>query len=185
MYVGFSFADAIAGRQFWRSGRMLVASVLLAITLFVITALLLFSHALAVARDPRATPEMLLEISRAWLPLGRRDVGEALLKNPVTPEEVLTAVVDAGRDDRLVSLAGAHPNTPMAALEKIAAGPLAYDRVAGLAGNGRLTPAMAQRLAVSTVYSKRASCEQIARVVESGSEVLRNTAQSQLKKRSC
>ncbi len=234
VYVGFSFADAIAGRQSWRSGRMLAASVLLVIALFVITAFLLFSHALALARDPRATPEMLLEISRVWLPLGRRDVVEALLKNPVTPAAVPAAVVDAGRDDSLVSLAGAHPNTPMVALEKIAAGPLAYDRVAGLAANPRLTPAMAQRLAnvsrdnfrsdteyklyetfvlaalvknpatpqdifdrlamrekpelflvLSFVYSKRASCEQIARVVESGSEVLRNTAQSQLKKRGC
>jgi len=234
VYVGFSFADAIAGRQSWRSGRMLAASVLLAIALFVITALLLFNNALAVARDPQATPEMLQEISRAWLPLGRRDVDAALLKNPLTPAAVLVAVVDGGRENYLVSLAGAHPNTPMAMLEKIAAGPLAYDRVAGLAGNGRLTPSMAQRLAdvsrglfpseveyslyqtyvlaalvqnpatpqdvfdrlamrerpeyflaVAIVYSKRASCEQIARVVKSDNEVLRSTAQSQLRARGC
>lgn len=234
VYVGFSFADAIAGRLSWRSGHVLTASVLLAIALLVISALLLLRNALAVARDPQATPEMLLEISQSWLPLGRRDVDEALLKNPLTPAAVLTAVVDAGRDHYLVSLVGAHPNTPMAGLEKIAAGPLAYDRVAGLAGNGRLTPAMAQRLAnvsrdnfpgdveyklyqtfvlaalvknpatpqdifdrlalrekpeyflaVAIVYSKRASCEQIERVEKSDSEVLRNTAQSQLRARGC
>jgi hypothetical protein len=146
VYIGFSFADAISGRQSWRSGHMLAASVLLAIALLVASALLLFRNALTVARDPQATPEMLIEISQAWLPLGRYDVDEALLKNPVTPAAVLTAVVDAGRDNYLVSLAGAHPNTPLESLEKIAAGPLSYDRVAGLAGNVHLTPAMAQRL---------------------------------------
>ena len=234
VYVGFSFADAIAGRQSWRSGHLLAASVLLAIALLVISALLLFRNALAVARDPQATPEMLLEISQAWLPLGRRDVDEALLKNPVAPAALLKAVVDAGQDNYLVSLAGAHANTPMAALEKIAAGPLAYDRVAGLADNARLTPAMAQRLAnisrgdfthdveyslyqtyvlaalaknpatpkevfdrlaardkpeyflsVAVIYADRASCAQIARAGESGSDVLYSTAQSQLKKRGC
>lgn len=147
VYIGFSFADAISGRQPWRSGHMLAASVLLAIALLVISAFLLFRNALAVASDPQATPEMLMEISQSWLPLGRRDVDEALLKNPATPAAVLTAVVDAGHDHYLVSLAGAHPNTPLASLEKIAAGPLIYDRVAGLAGNVHLTPAMAQRLA--------------------------------------
>ena len=147
VYVGFSFADAIAGRLSWRSGHVLTASVLLAIALLVISALLLFRNALAVARDPQTTPEMLLEISQFWLPLGRRDVDTALLKNPAAPAALLKAVVDAGQDNYLVSLAGGHPNTPMAALEKIAAGPRAYDRVAGLAGNARLTPAMAQRLA--------------------------------------
>lgn len=234
VYIGFSFADAVSGRQSWRSGHMLAASVLLAIALLVISALLLFRNALAVANDPQATPEMLLEISRAWLPLGRGDVNEALLKNPATPAAVLTAVVDAGHDNYLVSLAGAHANTPMAALEKIAAGPLTHDRVAGLAGNVHLTPAMAQRLAnvnrgnfpgdveyklyqsivlaalarnpatpqdvfdrlaargkpeyflaVAIVYSKRASCAQIARVAQSDNDVLRNTAQSQMKERGC
>jgi hypothetical protein len=234
VYVGFSFADAISGRQPWRSGHMLAASALLAIVLLVISALLLFRNALAVAGDPQATPDMLMEISQSWLPLGRRDVDEALLKNPATPAAVLVAVVDAGRDNYLVSLAGAHANTPLASLEKIAAGPLTYDRVAGLAGNAHLTPAMAQRLAdvsrgnfpgeveyklyqsivlaalarnpavpqdifdrlaareapeyflsVAIVYSNRASCAQIARVAQSGNEVLRNTAQSQMKQRGC
>ncbi len=147
VYVGFTFADAIAGRQSWRSGHVLTASILLALALLVISALLLFRNALGVAGDAQATPEMLAEISQSWLPLGRRDVDEALLKNPATPAAMLTAVVDVGRDNYLVSLAGAHANTPMAALEKIATGPLRYDRVAGLAGNTRLTPAMAQRLA--------------------------------------
>ena len=101
VYVGFSFADAISGRQSWRSGHMLAASMLLAMALLVISALLLFRNALAVAGNPQATPEMLLEISQSWLPLGRRDVDEALLKNPATPTVVLTAVVDADRDNYL------------------------------------------------------------------------------------
>ena len=234
VYIGFSFADAIAGRRSWRSGHVLGASVLLAMALLVVSGLLLFRNALAVAGDPLATPEMLVELSQSWLPLGRRDVDEALLKNPATPASVLTAVVDDERDHYLVSLAGAHPHTPMTSLEKIAAGPLSYDRVAGLAGNPRLTPAMAQRLAnvsrgnfpgdveyklyqsmvlaalvknpatpqdvfdrlavheepeyflsVAVVYSKRASCAQIVRVAQTDNEVLRNTAQSQLKSRGC
>ncbi|MBY0269953.1 MAG: hypothetical protein K2X06_08805 [Burkholderiales bacterium] len=234
VYVGFSFADAITGRQSWRSGHLLAASMLLAIALLVISALLLLRDALAVARNPRATSEMLIEISQSWLPLGRRDVDVALLKNPAAPAVLLTAVVDAGDDNTLVSLAGAHANTPLASLEKIAAGPLSYDRVAGLAGNPRLTPAMARRLAnvnrglfpgdveyrlyqtyvlaalarnpatpqdvfdrlaareapeyflsVAVIYAPRASCAQIARAGQSGSEVLYSTAQSQLKKRGC
>lgn len=146
VYVAVSFADAFAGRLPWRSGHVAAASVLLLLALFVITGLLLYRNTLAVARDPQATPEMLLEISQSWLPLGRSDVDVALLKNPAAPAALLAAVVDDGSHNHLVSMAGAHRNTPMATLEKIAAGPLTYDRVTGLAGNPRLTPAMAQRL---------------------------------------
>lgn len=146
VYIGFSFADVIAGRQSWRSGHMLTASVLLAITLFVASVLLLLRNTLAVAHDPRATPEMLTEISRSWMPFGRRYLDVALLKNKATPAPVLEIAVGDWQDNHRVSLAGAHPNAPLAMLEKIAAGPLSYDRVAGLAGNSRLTPAMAQRL---------------------------------------
>ena len=42
-------------------------------------------------------------------------------------------------------------------------------------------------LAVAIIYADRASCAQIARAGETGgdNQVLRNTAQSQLKKRGC
>jgi len=109
--------------------------------------LLLERHALAVASDPRATPEMLGEISRSWIPLGRRNVDIALMKNPAAPAALLTAVVEDGRDGFLVSLAGAHVNTPLPVLEKIAAGPLGYERMGGLATHPRITPAMVERLA--------------------------------------
>lgn len=147
VYVGFSFADAIAGRRSWRSGHVLTAAVLLAMALFVVSVLLLLRNTLAVANDPRATPEMLTEISQSWMLFGRRELNVALLKNKATPVPVLEAALGDWQDNHLVSLAGAHPNAPLVMLEKIAAGPLSYDRVTGLAGNPRLTPAMAQRLA--------------------------------------
>lgn len=146
VYIGFSLADAMAGRQSWRSGHVLAASVLLAIALLVISILLLLRNTLMVANDPQATPEMLTEISQSWMPFGRRYLDVALLKNRATPAPVLEVAVGDWQDNHRISLAGAHPNAPMAMLEKIAAGPLSYDRVGGLARNPRLTPAMALRL---------------------------------------
>ncbi len=40
-------------------------------------------------------------------------------------------------------------------------------------------------LAVAVIYAERASCEQIRRAAQGGSEVLNNTAQSQLRQRGC
>jgi hypothetical protein len=234
VYIGFSFADVIAGRQSWRSGHVLTASVLLATALLVTSVLLLLRNTLSVVKDPRATPEMLTEISQSWMPFGRRYLDVALLKNKATPAPVLETAVGDWQDNHRVSLAGAHPHAPMVMLEKIAAGPLSYDRVAGLAGNPRLTLAMAQRLAnvsrgdfpgeveyklyqsvvlaalarnpaipqeifdrlaampapeyflsVAVIYADRSTCTQIARAGEGGNETLRNTAQSQLRKRGC
>ncbi|MBX3665728.1 MAG: hypothetical protein KF834_08570 [Burkholderiales bacterium] len=146
-YVGFALSDAHAGRRAWHSAPVLFSGLLLAAAALSGSALLQQRHALAVASDPRATPEMLAEISASWIPLWRRNVDIALLKNPSTPSALLTAVVEDGRDGYLVSLAGAHPNTPLPVLERIAAGPLGYERMSGLAIHPRITPAMAERLA--------------------------------------
>jgi len=131
---------------------------------------------------------------------------------------------------------GANPGTPLATLEKIAAGSRNYERVAGVAENPQITPAIAERLAnvvqkdfrdeleyklyqtfvlaalarnpatpqavfdrlaardqpeyflaVAIIYAERSTCAQIARAGETGreNEVLRSTAQSQLKRRGC
>jgi hypothetical protein len=146
-FASFALADACAGRLGWNSGRVLFSLVLLAAGALAGSALLQQRHALAVASDPRATPEMLAEISGSWIPLWRRNVDIALMKNPATPAALLASVVADGRDGYLVSLAGAHPNTPLPALEQIAAGPLGYERMAGLASHPRITPAMVERLA--------------------------------------
>ncbi|MBX3651829.1 MAG: hypothetical protein KF771_10710 [Burkholderiales bacterium] len=146
-YVGFALADVFAGRRAWHSSPVLFSGLLLAAAALFGSTLLLERNALAVALDPRAPPEMLEEISRSWIPLGRRNVDIALMKNPATPAALLTAVVEDGRDGYLVSLAGAHVNTPLPVLEKIAAGPIGYERMGGLATHPRLTPAMAERLA--------------------------------------
>jgi hypothetical protein len=146
-YVGFALADAYAGRKAWHSAPVLVSGLLLAAAALFGSALLLERHALSVASDPRATPEMLAEISQSWIPLGRRNVDIALMKNPATPAALLTAVVEDGRDGYMLSLAGAHVNTPLPVLEKIAAGLLGYERMGGLATHPRITPAMVERLA--------------------------------------
>lgn len=146
VYAGFSVADVMAGRQSWRSGRMLAASLILVLALSVISALLLLRHALAVARDPQAMPDMLLEVSQSWLPLGRESVLNALAQNPSTPASLLETM--AGQDSyALVSLVGANPGTPLRVLEKIAGGARNYERVGGLATNPRITPDIAGRLA--------------------------------------
>jgi hypothetical protein len=148
-YVGLALSDAFAGRKAWHSAPVLVSGLLLAAAVLFGSAMLQQRHALSVASDPRATPEMLTEISQSWIPLGRRNVDIALMKNPATPAALLAAVVEEERDAYLVSLAGAHANTPLPVLEKIAAGPLGYERMAGLATHPRLTPAMAERLAAA------------------------------------
>ena len=44
-------------------------------------------------RRSGATPEMLAEISASWIPLWRRNVDIALMKNPATPAALLTAKI--------------------------------------------------------------------------------------------
>lgn len=145
-YAGFALSDAVAGCKPWYSAPVLFSGLLLAAAALFGSALLQQRQALAVASDPRATPAMLAEISASWIPLWRRNVDIALMKNPAAPAELLTAVVENGRDGYLVSLAGAHPNTPLPVLEKIAAGPRSYERMGGLATHPRITPAMVERL---------------------------------------
>ena len=234
VYVGFVAVDVLAGELAWGSPRVYTASAFVAIAVLFGAAVLLHRAAMAVAENPLTSPDELMAVSQRWVPLWGEEVFVALAKNPVTPAALLTAMADQKESHGLVSLVGANTGTPVAVLEKIAAGPLHYERVAGLAENLKITPAIAARLvnvvpkdfrddleyklyqtfvlaalarnpstpqpvfdqlaardkpeyflAVAILYADRANCTQIRRVVESGNDVLRNTAKRQLKHRGC
>ena len=236
VYTGFAAADVMADRLTWRSPQALTASVFVAVALLFGAAVLLYRDALAVASNPDSSPDQLMAVSQRWIPLWRVEVFVALAQNPSSPGVLLAAMAEQRESNALVSLVGANPGTPVATLEKIVAGSRSYERVAGVAENSQITPAIAERLAnvmpkdfrddleyrlyqtfvlaalarnpatpqpvfdqlasrynpeyflaVAIIYSDRASCAQIARAGEAGgdNEVLRTTAQSQLRRRGC
>jgi hypothetical protein len=145
VYVGFTAADVLAGKLAWGSVHVLVASAFVAVAVLFGGAVFLHRDALAVASNPQSSPDDLMAVSQRWLPLWREDVIFALAQNPSTPAALLSAMA-AQDSHHLVSLVGANPNTPLAALEQIAAGVRNYERVAGLAENPRITPAIVERL---------------------------------------
>ena len=236
VYVGFTAADVLAGRLPWGSVRVLTASAFVALAVLFGGAVFLYLDALAIAENPQSPPDELMAVSQRWIPLWQLEVLLALAKNPATPGALLTAMAEQKESNNLVSLIGANSGTPVATLEKIAAGSRSYERVAGVAENPQITPAIAERLAnvarkdfrddleyklyqtfvlaalarnpstsepvfdrlaawdkpeyflaVAVIYAERATCAQIMRAGETGGEnaVLRNTAQSQMKRRGC
>jgi hypothetical protein len=236
VYTGFAAADVMADRLTWRSPQALTASVFVAVALLFGAAVLLYRDALAVASNPDSSPDQLMAVSQRWIPLWRVEVFVALAQNPSSPGVLLTAMAEQRESHALTSLVGANPGTPVATLEKIVVGSRSYERVAGVAENSQITPAIAERLAnvmpkdfrddleyrlyqtfvlaalarnqatpqpvfdqlasrynpeyflaVAIIYSDRASCAQIALAGETGgeNEVLRTTAQSQMKRRGC
>lgn len=236
VYTGFAAADVMADRLTWRSPQALTASVFVAVALLFGAAVLPYRDALAVASNPDSSPDQLMAVSQRWIPQWRVEVFVALAQNPSSPGVLLAAMAEQRESHALVSLVGANPGTPVATLEKIVASSRSYERVAGVAENSQITPAIAERLAnvmpkdfrddleyrlyqtfvlaalarnpatpqpvfdqlasrynpeyflaVAIIYSDRASCAQIARAGEAGgdNEVLRTTAQSQLRRRGC
>jgi|LNFM01.1.fsa_nt_gb hypothetical protein len=233
-FVAFTLAD-------WRAGHLTEALLRLMLAAAILAgggawggSYWMYRDAMRIASDSSATPQALIEVSKRRVPLWSEDVVKALAKNPATPPNLLIAIVRAGAGHYLVSLVGANPNAPLPLLEEIAGGPLGYERVAGLAGNPRITPAIAERLgsvkpadfrsdieyklyqtfvlaalvnnpatpqplfdrlaaweqpehflAVAVIYAGRSTCAQIRRAGGTGSEVLFNTAQSQLRQRGC
>ena len=147
VYVGLVVADVIAGQLAWGSARVYTASVFLAIAVLFGGAVLLYRSALSVAEDPQSSPDELMAVSQRWVPLWGEEVFVALAKNPATPATLLTAMAEQNGSPGLVSLVGANPGTPVAVLEKIAAGHRGYERVAGVAENLKITPSIAERLA--------------------------------------
>lgn len=85
-----------------------------------------------------------IHASRAWV---RRDaIAEALAGNRNTPPAVLGAIA-AGAGPRLLWRVGENPGTPAAWVERIAAGPLHYSSLGGVARNPLLSRAAMERLA--------------------------------------
>jgi hypothetical protein len=74
----------------------------------------------------------------------------ALAQHHSAPQTILEALVESG-DDAIVQQVGANTSTSPAVLEKIAAGPLTYERVAGLAGNRNISPTIMEKLIAATM----------------------------------
>lgn len=150
VYTIFALLDLSTGRSSWKSKNVLVAAVFL--SAFSIAGFCFFvqQSALSVAKNLSSTPKALEEISQRWIPWGRRDVDIALAEHPSTPVVILETLAESS-DTSLVQLVGANPSTPPAVLEKIAAGPLTYDRVAGLASNRNISRAIMEKLIVATM----------------------------------
>lgn len=160
----------------------------------------------ALAKNPSTPPKLLEAIVRAG-------AGQHLVSlvgaNPNTPLAALEQIAAGARNyERVAGLAG-NPHITPAIAERLAGvqpgdfrGDLEYRLyqtfvLAALARNPATPQAVFDRLAahqkpeyflaVAIIYTERASCAQIARAGETGGEnpVLRNTAQSQLKRRGC
>ncbi|MBV6447238.1 hypothetical protein [Nitrosomonas sp.] len=149
VYTIFALLDLSSGRSSWKSKNVRFAAVFLGA--FSVAGLSFFvqQSALSVAKNPAATPQELEEISQRWIPWGRREVDIALAQHPSTPSAILETLVESG-DEAMVQHVGANASTPLAILEKIAAGPLTYERVAGLAGNRNISRAIMGKLIAAT-----------------------------------
>ncbi|MBX9894190.1 MAG: hypothetical protein K2Y09_03295 [Nitrosomonas sp.] len=145
VYSAFAWYDLRSGNASWRSGHVLFATMFSASFLLAGLGFLLQQNARSIAENPTSTPDALMEVSQRWVPWGRREMDAALARHPSTPQELLGRLVDSG-DDAVVQQVGANPNTPLVILEKIAAGPLTYERVAGLAGNRNISRAIMEKL---------------------------------------
>ncbi|MDE2388360.1 MAG: hypothetical protein KGN35_04655 [Betaproteobacteria bacterium] len=152
VYTIFALLDLSSGRSSWKSKNVRVATVFLGV--FSVAGLSFFVQhsALSVAKNPAATPQELEEISQRWIPWGRREVDIALAQHPSTPSAILEALMESG-DTAIVQQVGANASTPLAILERIAAGPLTYERVAGLAGNRYISRVIMEKLIAATASS--------------------------------
>jgi len=113
-------------------------------------------RALAIAKNPASAPQALEAVSQSWIPWGRREVEIALAQHPSTPPAMLERLAMSG-DDAVVQRAGANANMPLAALEGIAAGPLTYERVTGLAGNQKISHAIMEKLIAAAMNDSHAA----------------------------
>ena len=149
VYTIFALLDLNSGRSSWKSKNVRVAAVFLGA--FSVAGLSFFVQhsALSVAKNLVATPQELEEISQRWIPLGRREIDIALAQHPSTPSAILEALMESG-DNAIVQQVGANASTPTAMLERIAAGSLTYERVAGLAGNRNISRTIMEKLIAAT-----------------------------------
>lgn len=156
VYSAFALLDLRSGKASWNSRNVQFAAVFLAV--FVLAGLGFFAQqrVLAVAKNPASTPQALEVVNQRWIPWGRQGVEIALAQHPSTPPAILEKLAMSG-DDAVVQQAGANANMPLAALEGIAAGPLTYERVAGLAGNQKISHAIMEKLIAAAMNDSHAA----------------------------
>ena len=156
VYSAFALLDLRSGKASWNSRNVQFSAVFLAV--FVLAGLGFFvqQRALAVAKNPASAPQALEAVSQRWIPWGRREVEIALAQHPSMPPAILERLAMSG-DDAVVQQAGANANTPLAVLEGIAAGPLTYERVAGLAGNQKISRAIMEKLIAAAINDSHAA----------------------------
>lgn len=145
VHIVFAFLDLRSGKSSWWSKNVLAAAAFLSAFILLGIGALIRQSALSIADNPNSTPAALEEIFRRWIPLDRKAIDAALAKNPSTPSGLLETMVESG-NNYLVQLVGANAKTPSPILERIASGPLTYDRVTGLATNERISPAIMDKL---------------------------------------
>jgi hypothetical protein len=161
---------------------------------------------LALAKNPATPPALLADMAVQ----GRSSQLLSLIgAHPATPQSVMEALIDGPRHYERDAGLAENPRLMPAIAARLAGASRADFRddleyqlyqtfvLAALARNPATPPAVFDRLAawdkpeyflaVAVIYADRANCAQIARAGESGGDnpVLRNTAQSQLKKRGC
>lgn len=156
VYSAFALLDLRSGKAAWNSKHVQFAAVFLAALVLAGLGLFAQQRALAIAKNPVSTPQALETVSQRWIPWGRREVELALAQHPSTPPAILETLAESS-DDTLVQQAGANANMPLAALERIAAGPLIYERVAGLAGNQKISRAIMEKLIAATMNGMNAA----------------------------
>lgn len=144
-YSVFAWHDLYSGNTAWQSKNVLFAMVFSVLLLFSAASLLLQQSALTVAKDPASTPQDLEAVNQRWIPWGRREVEIALAQHSSTPPAILETLAESG-DDAVVQQIGANASTPLAVLARIAAGPLTYERAAGLARNHNISRAIMEKL---------------------------------------
>ncbi|UJP03988.1 MAG: hypothetical protein LZF85_06005 [Nitrosomonas sp.] len=156
VYSAFALLDLRSGKASWNSRNVQFAAVFLAV--FVLAGLGFFAQqrVLAVAKNPASTPQALEVVNQRWIPWGRQGVEIALAQHPSTPPAILEKLAMSG-DDAVVQQAGANANMPLAALEGIAAGPLTYERVTGLAGNQKISHAIMEKLIAAAMNDSHAA----------------------------
>ena len=156
VYSAFALLDLRSGKASWNSRNVQFAAVFLAILVLAGLGFFAQQRALAVAKNPASTPQALEAVSQRWIPWGRREVEIALAQHPSTPPAILERLA-VFSDNAVVQQVGANANMPLAALERIAAGPLTYERVAGLAGNQKISRAIMEKLIAVAISDSNAT----------------------------
>lgn len=149
VFSAYALTDARAKRIAWTHRRVWLAGAILVTATALAGNQWRYQQALAIASNPQALPEELIEVSQRWNPLGHEEMRVNLAKNPATPPELLAKIFKEGKTQKVAFLVGIHPKAPTSLLNEITSGPRGrdYARVYGVARNPNITPTIAARLA--------------------------------------